>query len=226
MRWNFLGFILFAALLTPAQASEITYGLNIQESAFSVVGTITTDGETGGLFDSDVTAYNLTVSIFGSGLTYPLACGTACYATFARTVGSGTPIGIAPFPSGFALFATQQYLLFNFAAENSNAIILGQNTYPSTYVEFYDHFLIDSEGMPDDQGTGAVQVGGGDWYPAVQTAFYPDLGNLQEYSSDGTYIIGTAVTPLPAALPLFATGIGGLGLLGWRRKRKAQAGLS
>jgi hypothetical protein len=29
--------------------------------------------------------------------------------------------------------------------------------------------------------------------------------------------------PLPAALPLFATGIGGLGLLGWRRKRKAQA---
>jgi hypothetical protein len=31
-----------------------------------------------------------------------------------------------------------------------------------------------------------------------------------------------AATPLPAALPLFATGIGGLGLLGWRRKRKAQ----
>jgi hypothetical protein len=24
---------------------------------------------------------------------------------------------------------------------------------------------------------------------------------------------------LPAAIPLFATGIGGLGLLGWRRKR-------
>ena len=29
--------------------------------------------------------------------------------------------------------------------------------------------------------------------------------------------------PLPAALPLFATGLAGLGLLGWRRKRKAQA---
>jgi len=28
-------------------------------------------------------------------------------------------------------------------------------------------------------------------------------------------------TPLPAALPLFATGLGALGLLGWRRKRKA-----
>jgi hypothetical protein len=28
-------------------------------------------------------------------------------------------------------------------------------------------------------------------------------------------------TPVPAALPLFATGLGALGLLGWRRKRKA-----
>jgi hypothetical protein len=32
-----------------------------------------------------------------------------------------------------------------------------------------------------------------------------------------------AATPLPAALPLFATGLGAMGLLGWRRKRKAQA---
>jgi hypothetical protein len=30
----------------------------------------------------------------------------------------------------------------------------------------------------------------------------------------------TTATPLPAALPLFATGLGALGLLGWRRKRK------
>ncbi len=29
-----------------------------------------------------------------------------------------------------------------------------------------------------------------------------------------------AETPLPTALPLFATGLGALGLLGWRRKRK------
>jgi hypothetical protein len=35
--------------------------------------------------------------------------------------------------------------------------------------------------------------------------------------------LAAAETPLPAALPLFATGLGGLGLLGWRRKRKAQA---
>ena len=34
-----------------------------------------------------------------------------------------------------------------------------------------------------------------------------------------------AETPLPAGLPLFATGLGALGLLGWRRRRKAGASL-
>jgi hypothetical protein len=32
-----------------------------------------------------------------------------------------------------------------------------------------------------------------------------------------------AQTPLPAALPLFATALGAMGLLGWRRKRRAIA---
>jgi hypothetical protein len=35
-----------------------------------------------------------------------------------------------------------------------------------------------------------------------------------------------STTPLPAALPLFASGLGVLGLLGWRRKRKASAALA
>ena len=33
----------------------------------------------------------------------------------------------------------------------------------------------------------------------------------------------TVATPIPAALPLFASGCGAFGLFGWRRKRKAQA---
>src|SRR6185503_4223697 len=35
--------------------------------------------------------------------------------------------------------------------------------------------------------------------------------------------LSIAQTPLPAALPLFAGGLGALGLLGWRRKKKAEA---
>jgi hypothetical protein len=44
-------------------------------------------------------------------------------------------------------------------------------------------------------------------------------GCLSDAGTNGEW----AATPLPAALPLFATGLGTIGLLGWRRKRKAQA---
>ena len=45
----------------------------------------------------------------------------------------------------------------------------------------------------------------------------PDLFDVTPTFSELT------ATPLPAALPLFATGLGALGLLGWRRKKKAAA---
>jgi hypothetical protein len=35
--------------------------------------------------------------------------------------------------------------------------------------------------------------------------------------------LAASVLPLPATLPPFATGLGALGLLGWRRKRKLAA---
>ena len=38
-----------------------------------------------------------------------------------------------------------------------------------------------------------------------------------------TYDPPPSQVPLPGALPLFATGLGALGLLGWRRKRKNAA---
>lgn len=51
--------------------------------------------------------------------------------------------------------------------------------------------------------------------------------NFQGQTLSGTAIydlsFAPAATPLPAALPLFATGLGALGLFGWRRKRKAYA---
>ena len=52
-----------------------------------------------------------------------------------------------------------------------------------------------------------------------------DLGFAQPDATSGAGSFGAQaiVTPLPGALPLFATGLVGLGLLGWRRRRKAQA---
>jgi hypothetical protein len=46
-----------------------------------------------------------------------------------------------------------------------------------------------------------------------------------KHSADGLTgnFEAVSLVPLPATLPLFATGLGALGLLGWRRKRRAQA---
>jgi len=52
---------------------------------------------------------------------------------------------------------------------------------------------------------------------------FADAGQFNLGFSDGitnTTVADVGGTPLPAALPLFATGLGGLGLLGWRRRRK------
>jgi hypothetical protein len=49
-----------------------------------------------------------------------------------------------------------------------------------------------------------------------------DLTDLLVESRSTTFTAVSEV-PLPAALPLLATGLGVLGLLGWRRKQKAQA---
>jgi hypothetical protein len=51
------------------------------------------------------------------------------------------------------------------------------------------------------------------------------LSTIDAAEIDVTYDFTTTsiATPIPAALPLFATGLGALGLLGWRRKRKTTA---
>jgi hypothetical protein len=61
--------------------------------------------------------------------------------------------------------------------------------------------------------------------PVYTVLLKPDLMVAGGGSPD--LVTGAAVpeTPLPTTLPLFASGIGGLGLLVWRRKRKAAASL-
>jgi hypothetical protein len=57
---------------------------------------------------------------------------------------------------------------------------------------------------------------GGAWYNTnVQVNLLHDAVTAPNQT------LGFAVTPLPATLPLFASSLGALGLLGWRRKRKA-----
>ena len=70
-----------------------------------------------------------------------------------------------------------------------------------------------------------AKVMGGDWDCPTCTVTLLSLAGDQNlgYGSDLTKGGESPTTPLPAALPLFASGLGALGLLGWRKKRKAQA---
>jgi hypothetical protein len=55
------------------------------------------------------------------------------------------------------------------------------------------------------------------------TAYPTPPDTIRMKTGPNPFVAWTTVTPLPAALPLFATGLGALGLFGWRRNRKAAA---
>jgi hypothetical protein len=66
--------------------------------------------------------------------------------------------------------------------------------------------------------------------PVVTEMVYAQVsaGNYDIYTSsppasESVTVTAVTATPLPAAFPLFATGVGALGLFGWRRKRKNAA---
>jgi hypothetical protein len=63
--------------------------------------------------------------------------------------------------------------------------------------------------------------------PITETGLLQEVnGGIADLTVQFTSDVSDAdvsATPIPAALPLFATGLGVMGLLGWRRKRKAAA---
>jgi hypothetical protein len=74
----------------------------------------------------------------------------------------------------------------------------------------WDNATFASLGISDSDGNVAPNIYRWTWGSAADQSFTINVVSAPEI-------------PLPAALPLFATGIGGLGLLGWRRKRRARA---
>ena len=65
-----------------------------------------------------------------------------------------------------------------------------------------------------------AQWNGSAWINLPKNVPYSGSGDLSIRIYGDPAVV---VTPLPAALPLFASGLAGLGLLGWRRKRKTSA---
>jgi hypothetical protein len=86
-------------------------------------------------------------------------------------------------------------------------------------------FFLNGGALPSDAdiaivfgGTFSSSISG-----AIAHALFTSNEDYADFNNITTTSGSVSTTPLPAALPLFATGLGALGLLGWRRKRKAQA---
>jgi hypothetical protein len=75
-------------------------------------------------------------------------------------------------------------------------------------------------GANNPGGLWSHEFGSGGSNGSPNTLYFTDGINGQ---LDGLFGAITAPTPLPAALPLFASGLGALGLLGWRRKRTTRS---
>jgi hypothetical protein len=84
--------------------------------------------------------------------------------------------------------------------------------------EVTDTSTVSAVGFGDGAGNGEV----------LQSSLQPGLNNILQnhhiwFDANLAPVSEVGETPLPGALPLFATGLGALGLLGWRKKRKAKA---
>jgi hypothetical protein len=139
-----------------------------------------------------------------------------------------------PYPSSGSLITNitgQGFLSYNFGLgtiqypvnlsgpnSNSDADNLLFSTFPfidANGIGLHTDSLL---GIYTDFTLRAVPVGNGFRYDLCTSDCVSN--NIITLSFTLTPVADPTQTPLPAALPLFATGLGALGLLGWRRKRK------
>jgi hypothetical protein len=201
MKTKLLGLIAYMALLGVPQAGATTYNLT-GTSGIDVTGTITTDGNIGTLSAADITSWNINETF-----------DTIHVPTNINPSNSTVSL------SGDALTATSTQLLFNFADTATSKLEFVSNNFPNPggfNVQFCDATTpcINQVGASDFSFMEIVFASGGCCSSSTGVA---ETGNTQI----GTAAVAT--TPLPAALPLFGAGLGLMGLLGWRRKRKAAA---
>jgi hypothetical protein len=85
-------------------------------------------------------------------------------------------------------------------------------------------FLADLQSSTSASSTGLCTAPSSGCFYADVTNGNGNTGLIDFGLTATTNLLST--TPLPATLPLFATGFAGLGLLGWRRKRKNAAAIA
>jgi hypothetical protein len=187
-----------AGLTVQAHAVPITYNVNIGSSPDTVTGTITTDGNTGNLSPSDFVSWDITIKDGTS--TFELTQANSTYDWFG-------PVGSPKTYDAITATATSLYEDFNPADGEGNESSVGLGSDSPDIISLIGSVL------------------GSDQSKNGFTLYYPATSNLNKdfFIDEPAALvgIGTAATPLPAALPLFAGGLGMIGLFAGRRKRKA-----
>jgi hypothetical protein len=202
------------ATAVPAQAALMDFSLNPAPSA--------TPSYTGSTLDTS-TAFNLGAltavvgTVAGSDTTGAVSGETVTFSTAAFTYGSGTgvtsPISLTKTFAGTGGTYTETLSLVEVTsratANQINLELFGVLNGPA--------------------GSGFVNTPAGLLLSATQAGGTTGCnGGPCAVSWSGTELSNPPgnPTPLPAALPLFASGLGALGLLGWRKKRKNAAAIA
>jgi hypothetical protein len=117
------------------------------------------------------------------------------------------PLDLLSTPSGtLTLVDANSFLLTN-GVITGGALVFSRNYTDVIFAQNWEFCL-------------AVSIGG--YCGAPTSAYLKGPGGIVQSDAPGVGSLAVA-TPLPSALPLFSAGLGALGLLGWRRKKKAVA---
>jgi CHRD domain len=187
----------FAVAILPTKAHAVPLDFSATLLGANAVPPNASTANGSALITLDLTTVTLDVSVSFSDLTSA--------ATFAF-------LGCCALP-GHAEFDAIPFTNFPNATSGTYT-----NTFDLTSALTYDPIFLSASGGAAINAFTVLESGlfGGEAYIEISDASFPDgeiRGQLEL----------TSPTPLPASLPLFATGLGGLGLLGWRRKRRGMS---
>ena len=190
---------LLVSATADAQASSLGYVVTIEQTGSNVVATGSGEIDTTGLDGST-----------SSGTAFPFIGPNTSYIY----MGTGEYEGIGVSITGPSNFGSGS---FNEASSSGGD---PAGIHPSAAQTVY---------FPNGYISGSALSDGATWDDATLASLGLTAGTyVWTYGSlaDQTFtldIVAPTATPLPAALPVFATGLGAVGLFGWRRKRKAPA---